>query len=93
METTRQMAQEAVDAYRASGGNKAKAAEAMGLSCSTFKDRLKAAYRVHGINANAEGAAFPVPPGAMLGNNTIYVNAAGSIVGQWGRVLPGAEEV
>lgn len=77
-----------VQAYTEAGGNSAEAARKLGLSVSTYKDRLKVAVR-----KNMVGTAFggETPPGYMLGKITQLHSSADGKRMEWRHLLPESE--
>lgn len=81
---------EALEAWESTGHMCAEAARRVGLSRTTFRDRLaKAQSQLRGIKGAVAPAA--VPPGLEAGKRTVQYDAAGNVVAEWRRLHPTAE--
>lgn len=76
---------EAVSALQDAGGNKAAAARALGLSVSTFKDRIDRAAREGHAPGHFENG---VAPGYLMGKVTVQRGADGGVERTWERQSP-----
>lgn len=76
---------EAVTALQDAGGNKAAAARALGLSVSTFKDRINLAARQGNAPGHFENG---VAPGYLMGKVTVQRGASGAVERTWERQSP-----
>lgn len=72
------LANEAIEAYRAHGGNKAAAARSLNLHEATYKARLDTA-----INRSKSVGEFAIPDGHVVKGISALVGQDGAIVQQW----------